>query len=109
MLAGVGGAQLSIAYTNAWFENMVVGKGFIAVALVIFAAWSPWRVMGGAWLFGAALALAPALQVRNAGVNQFALEAIPYALTLGVLVLLARRQIHAAPEGLRRVLDNSPA
>lgn len=106
VLAGLGGAQLSIAYTNAWFENMVQGKGFIAVALVIFAAWSPLRAMGGAYLFGAALALGPALQVRDTGINQFALDAIPYVLTLLVLIVLARRQLQSAPEGLRQVLDH---
>lgn len=57
MLAGVGGAQLSIAYANAWFENMAQGRGFIAVALVIFAGWHPLKAVGGAYLFGAALAL----------------------------------------------------
>src|SRR3546814_6992351 len=60
VLAGVGGAHLSIAYTNSWFANMVAGRGFIAVALVIFAPWSPIKVMGGAYLFGSALALGPA-------------------------------------------------
>ena len=64
-LAGIGGAHLSIAYANSWFENMIVGRGFIAVALVIFASWNPLRVMAGAYLFGAALALAPALQARG--------------------------------------------
>ena len=57
MLAGLGGAHLSTAYANAWFENMVSGRGFIAVALVIFAIWSPSKVMAGAYLFGCAIAL----------------------------------------------------
>lgn len=105
-LAGLGGAQLSTVFTRNWSENMTVGRGFVAVALVIFAAWSPLRAMGGAYLFGAALALGPALQVRNTGINQFALDAIPYALTLLVLIVLARRQLHSAPEGLRQVLDH---
>jgi hypothetical protein len=71
MLAGIGGAHLSTAYANAWFENMTNGRGFIAVALVIFAAWSAIKAVGGAYLFGAALALAPALQARGYQVNQF--------------------------------------
>src|SRR5205085_1519494 len=74
-LAGVGGAHLSIAYANAWFENMVSGRGFIAVALVIFAVWSPVRVMAGAWPFGCALALGSALQARGYQANQFAPDA----------------------------------
>lgn len=108
-LAGVGGAQLSTAYTHAWFENMVQGRGFIAVALVIFAAWHPLKVMGGAYLFGAALALSPALQARGSSINQFALDAIPYLLTLAALVVLARRRADATPEGLRSLFELSPS
>ena len=108
-LAGVGGAQLSTAYANAWFENMTQGRGFIAVALVIFAAWHPLRAVAGAYLFGAALALSPALQARGIGLNQFALDAIPYLVTIAVLVVLGRRRAHAAPEGLRKVFELAPA
>lgn len=106
-LAGIGGAQLSTAYANAWFENMTQGRGFIAVALVIFAAWHPIRAVGGAYLFGAALALSPALQARGYGFNQFALDAIPYVVTVGVLVVLGRKRAHAAPEGLKKVFEMS--
>ncbi|MEA2505343.1 MAG: ral nucleoside transport system permease protein, partial [Actinomycetota bacterium] len=49
-LAGVGGAQLSTAYANSWFEGMTAGRGFIAVALVIFAAWDPLKAVAGAYL-----------------------------------------------------------
>lgn len=108
-LAGLGGAQLSTAYANAWFENMAVGRGFIAVALVIFATWNPVRVMGGAYLFGAALALAPALQARGYGVNQFALDVVPFVLTLLVLSVLGKRTLAAAPEELKRIFENAPA
>jgi ABC-type uncharacterized transport system permease subunit len=108
-LSGIGGAHLSIAYANAWFENMVVGRGFIAVALVIFASWNPIRVMGGAYLFGAALALAPALQARGYSVNQFALDVIPFLLTLIVLAVLGKRTLAAAPEELKRIFENAPA
>jgi ABC-type uncharacterized transport system permease subunit len=104
-LAGIGGAQLSTAYANSWFENMTQGRGFIAVALVIFAAWHPLRAVGGAYLFGAALALSPALQARGFGLNQFALDAIPYVVTILVLVVLGRRRAHAAPEGLKKVFE----
>lgn len=109
MLAGVGGGQLSTAYTKAWFENMVQGRGFIAVALVIFAAWHPLKVAGGAYLFGAALALSPALQARGVSINQFALDAVPYLLTLAALVVLARRRANATPEGLRAVFELTPS
>lgn len=107
MFAGLGGAHLSIAYANAWFENMVSGRGFIAVALVIFAVWSPLRVMGGAYLFGMAIALGPALQARGSELNQFALDVIPFLLTLIVLAVLGRRTLSAAPAELKRVFENS--
>jgi simple sugar transport system permease protein len=108
LLAGVGGAHLSTAYANAWFENMTAGRGFIAVALVIFAAWHPLRAVGGAYLFGAALALSPALQARGYGFNQFALDALPYLVTIAALIVLGRRQANAAPEDLSRVFQLTP-
>ncbi|MAO79424.1 MAG: ABC transporter permease [Nocardioides sp.] len=107
--AGIGGAHLSIAYTNSWFEDMAAGRGFIAVALVIFASWMPLRVLLGAWLFGAALALGPALQARGVPVNQFALAVVPFVLTLVVLAVLGRRTISAAPAELKRVFENGPS
>ena len=108
-LSGLGGAQLSIAYADAWFERMVAGRGFIAVALVIFASWQPLRIALGAYLFGAALALAPALQARGYEINQFALDAIPFVLTLAVLAVLGKRTLLAAPAELKRVYENSRA
>jgi len=107
-LAGLGGAHLSIAYSNAWFENMVSGRGFIAVALVIFAAWNPLRVLGGAYLFGTALALGSALQARGYAFNQFALDAVPFILTLVVLALFGRKTMTASPAELKRVFENAP-
>ena len=107
-LAGLGGAHLSIAYANAWFENMVSGRGFIAVALVIFAVWSPYRVMGGAYLFGVALALGTALQARGYAFNQFALDAIPFLLTLIVLAVLGKKTLSSSPAELKRVFENAP-
>jgi simple sugar transport system permease protein len=109
LLAGIGGAQLSTAYANAWFENMVQGRGFIAVAVVIFAARQPFKVAAGAYLFGAALALSPALQARGVTINQFALNAIPYVATIVVLMLLGKRGASEAPEGLKKVFEMSPS
>jgi simple sugar transport system permease protein len=106
-LAGIGGAHISIAYANSWFENMIAGRGFIAVALVIFAMWNPLTVMGGAYLFGAALSLASVLQSSGIAVNQFALNAVPFVLTLAVLAALGRRTLQAAPDELLKVLDNT--
>ena len=99
----------SIAYANAWFENMIAGRGFIAVALVIFAVWNPIRVMAGAYLFGAALALAPVLQARGYAVNQFALDAVP------VRAHARRPRPSSAPHdagragGALKVFENAPA
>jgi simple sugar transport system permease protein len=109
MLAGLGGAQLSTAYAHAWFENMTQGRGFVAVAVVIFAAHQPFKVAAGAYLFGAALALSPALQARGYGINQFALNAVPYVVTILVLVALGRRGSAEAPEGLQKVFEVAPS
>lgn len=102
--AGVGGAQLSTAVALSWAENMTVGRGFIAVALVIFAAWEPFKVMAGAYLFGAAITLGSQLQIRHVNVNQFLLDALPYLVTIVVLIALARRRKDAAPEALGHAL-----
>ena len=50
-MAGLGGAYLSLAYTPMWGENMTAGRGWIALALVVFATWRPWRLVAGAYLF----------------------------------------------------------
>jgi simple sugar transport system permease protein len=107
-LSGIGGAHLSIAYTDAWFEGMTQGRGFIAAAVVIFAARNPVKVAAGAYLFGAALALSPALQSRGYSINQFALDVIPYVVTLLVLVILGKRRSAEAPEGLKKVFEIAP-
>ena len=109
MLAGIGGAQLSTAYANAWFENMTQGRGFVAVAVVIFAARKPLAAMGGSYLFGAALALSPALQARGWSINQFALDSLPYLAVLVVLLLLGKKRAAEAPEGLQKVFEMSTA
>lgn len=105
MFAGMGGAHLSIAYANSWFENMVQGRGFVAVAVVMFAARHPFKVAAGSYLFGAALALSPALQARGNNFNQFALDAIPYVVTLVALIVLGRRRSDEVPEELSKVFE----
>ena len=102
--AGVGGAQLALALALSWSEGMTAGRGFIAVALVIFGAWRPLRVMGGAYLFGASITLGSVLQVHGVEINQFFLDALPYLLTIVVLVVLVRRQRQYAPEALGQPL-----
>ena len=107
MFAGVGGAHLSIAYTKSWFENMAQGRGFVAVAVVMFGARQPFKVAAGSYLFGAALALSPALQARGYAINQFALDAVPYVVTILVLILLSKRRKDEIPEGLNKVFEQS--
>ena len=108
MFAGIGGVHLSTAYTKSWFENMAQGRGFVAVAVVMFAARQPFKVAAGSYLFGAALALSPALQARGYGINQFALDAVPYLVTLGVLIVLGKRRTADLPEGLSKVFEATP-
>lgn len=104
-LAGIGGAQLAVAYTLNWVENMTQGRGLVAVALVIFAAWSPLRAVLGCYLFGGAIALQLALQARGIPVSPFFLSMAPYLLTLGVLLLVGGKRQYAMPEGLRAVFE----
>lgn len=102
-LAGLGGAQLSLAYTRSWVENMTNGRGFIAVALVIFAMWGPMRGMAGALLFGGAVAFQLQLQARGVDVSPFLLDMTPYLLTLAVLLVSVRLGRDAVPAGLKAV------
>lgn len=106
-LAGIGGAQLSVGYVDNWFDDMTNGYGFIAVAVVLFAAWRPLRVVLGSYLFGVALAAASVLQAHGVEVNQYLLDAMPYLVTLLALVVLARGGGSRAPEGISRALTNS--
>lgn len=102
-LAGMGGAQISLAYAPTWVEGMTNGRGFIAVALVIFAMWNPLRAIAGALLFGGAVALQLQLQARGVDVSPFLLDMTPYLLTLLVLLVWAQRGRDAFPAGLNRV------
>lgn len=104
MLAGIGGSQLSLAFTQTWSEGMTAGRGFIAVALVIFGMWTPLRAMAGALLFGAAIGLELQLQTVDAPISPFYLQMLPYLITLGVLAIWTGAALRAMPEGLKRVL-----
>jgi ABC-type uncharacterized transport system permease subunit len=106
-LAGLGGAQLSVAYVGNWSDNMTNGYGFVAVAVVLFAAWRTIRVLFGALLFGVALASASVLQAHGISVNQYLLDALPYLITLTALVISARASRSDAPEALSRALSGT--
>ena len=103
-LAGLGGAQLSLAFTHTWAEDMTSGRGFIAVALVIFGMWSPIRAMAGAFLFGGAIGLQLQLQSIGSPVSPFILDMFPYIITIAVLSLWTGAAFRAMPEGLKGVL-----
>jgi general nucleoside transport system permease protein len=103
LLSGLGGVHLSLAFTKTWAEGMSAGRGFIAVALVIFSKWDPLRAIFGALLFGGAVALQLQLQARGAEISPFLLDMLPYLLSLGVLLLWGGVRKYAAPAGLGQV------
>ena len=90
-LAGLGGAYLSLVFAPSWTDGMTAGRGWIAVALVIFGMWSPFKVMAGAYLFGGVEALTFRLQTMGVIVSPFYLQMLPYILTILVLVLAVQR------------------
>ena len=89
-MAGLAGAYLSLAYSPLWIENMSAGRGWIALALVVFATWRPWRVFIGAYLFGGITILQLHAQVLGVGVPAQVMSMLPYLATIAVLVLISR-------------------
>jgi general nucleoside transport system permease protein len=85
-LAGVGGSFLSLYYPGSWNEGLSSGQGLMAVALVIFARWSPQRCLYASLLFGGAGAIGPALQSVGITAGYYLWNAAPYVLTLAILV-----------------------
>jgi general nucleoside transport system permease protein len=85
-IAGLGGASLSLYYPGSWNEGLSSGQGLIAVALVIFARWQPVRCFWAALLFGASGAIGPALQSVGISAGYHLFNAVPYVLTLIILV-----------------------
>ncbi|SDB82151.1 ABC transporter permease [Acinetobacter boissieri] len=90
LMAGIGGAFLSTVYTPMWIENMVAGRGWIAIALVVFATWKPTRLMLGAYLFGGVTILQFHAQALGLNVPNEFLSALPYVATIVVLVIISR-------------------
>ena len=90
-LAGASGAYLTLSITPQWVEGVIAGRGWIAVALVIFGAWRPGRVALGALLFGLTLALKTRLQTFGVEFSPILLSMLPYLLTIGVLVVISIR------------------
>ena len=102
-LAGASGAYLTLSITPQWAEGLTAGRGWIAVALVIFGAWRPGRVGWGALLFGGTLALKTRLQTFGVDFSPIILSMLPYILTLLILLIIsvrARKRPSSAPAAL---------
>jgi len=97
--AGVGGSFLSLYYPGSWNEGLSSGQGLMAVALVIFARWSPIRCLLASLLFGGAGALGPALQSVGISQGYYLFNAAPYMLTLAIMLatISPRRRMAGAP------------
>ena len=89
-MAGLGGAYLSLAYSPSWAENMTAGRGWIALALVVFASWRPFWLWVGAYLFGAIMYLSFYVQGLGVAIPSQAISALPYLATIVALVLISR-------------------
>jgi len=89
-MAGIAGAFLSVVYTPMWAEGMTAGRGWIALALVVFATWRPERVLAGAYLFGGVTMLQFFAQGAGVAVASQLLSSLPYLATIVVLVLISR-------------------
>jgi ABC-type uncharacterized transport system permease subunit len=100
-MSGIAGAYLSTAVTPMWVEGMSAGRGWIALALVVFGTWKPWRVLGGAYLFGTVTVLQLYAQGLGIHIPSEFLSMLPYVATIVVLVLICR-------DG-RTILLNQPA
>lgn len=99
--AGLAGAQLSLVYTPQWSENMAAGRGWIALALVVFASWRPWGVLVGGYLFGAVTIGQLHAQAFGIAIPSQFLSALPYVVTVVVLVIISQNR--------RMTLINTPA
>lgn len=99
--AGVGGAYLSLVYTPMWAENMTAGRGWIALALVVFSVWQPGRLLLGAYLFGGISILQLHGQALGINVPSQLMSMLPYVTTILVLILISRDK--------GRIRRNAPA
>ena len=101
-LAGIGGAYLSLYYPGSWTERISSGQGLMAVALVIFARWNPIQCLYASLLFGGAQAIGPALQSVGVGSYYYLFNALPYILTLLIMILTCsrKRTLTGAPGAL---------
>jgi general nucleoside transport system permease protein len=100
-MAGTGGAYLSLVRVPQWVDGITAGAGWIALAIVVFASWKPWRVLIGAYLFGGITVLQLNLQVAGSVIPVEYLSMAPYLITIIVLVIMsAGRKSNGAPASL---------
>jgi ABC-type uncharacterized transport system permease subunit len=95
-MAGVAGATLAIAQLGLYLDNMTAGRGFIALALVVFGGWNPWRIAGAALIFGGAEALQLRMQAIGVAIPHAVLSAVPYILTIVVIAAFAGKASYPA-------------
>ncbi len=108
--AGLGGAYLSLIRVPQWTEGMTAGAGWIALAIVVFASWKPWRVLIGAYLFGGVTILQLNLQAVGVNIGAAYLSMTPYIVTIIVLVIMSADKKRAslnAPASLGRIFHAS--
>ena len=108
--AGLGGAYVSLIRVPQWTEGMTAGAGWIALAIVVFASWRPWRVLLGAYLFGGVTVLQLNLQAAGTTIPVEYLSMSPYLITILVLVIMSANRSRAAlgaPAALGRVFHAS--
>jgi len=86
----LGGAYLAVSYTPMWTEGMTAGRGWIALALVVFATWKPWRVLAGAYLFGGVTLATFQAQAGGVAVSSPVLSMLPYLATILMLAVISR-------------------
>jgi simple sugar transport system permease protein len=89
-MAGLAGAYMSLAYSTSWAENMTAGRGWIALALVVFATWRPGWLLVGAYLFGGIMYLSLYVQGLGVAIPSQLVSALPYLATILVLVVISR-------------------
>lgn len=95
MMSGLGGAYLAVIQTPLWVEGMTAGRGWIALAIVVFAAWKPWRALLGAYVFGGVTILQLNLQALGVAVQSQYLSMTPYLVTIIVLVVISADKARA--------------
>lgn len=92
LCAGLAGGYLSLAYTPQWIENMTAGRGWIALALVVFSTWMAGRLLIGAYLFGTVWIMGLYIQGLGVGIPAQFLSSLPYVVTIAALVVISRNR-----------------